>query len=254
MSMKKLRKTKWTCKLVLNSLPHYVALRKLKRIKDVSGFEKSFFGFLRKLNDGFNQFNLFFAEELSQRLPTNGLTAKNLKEFKKKIFQAQRKVLRIFREQIEGEKKRFSECRFLLLTRPERLSAANSRILNQFLTDYSEFQKYRDLSLQLGEAFRLTSRHRAEDLIKNLKIWDNAHLDLEAAIKTLKAHQVELLRFHDFMPSREKLVRMKGIRCVAEYQMRAVKKLYRAKFGFRTKKNTRNYLQGALNCYTYINF
>jgi len=254
MPVKKMRKTKWTCKPVLNSLPHYVILRKLKRIKDVTGFTNSFFGFLRKLNEGKSQFDLFFAEELTRRLPINGLTAKNLKYFKKKIFQAQRKVLRVFREQIEGEKKRFSECRFLLLTRPERLSARNQEILTQFLSDYPEFQKYRDLSLDLGEIFRLTSRRQAEKRLKNLEIWEDAHLDLKAAIKTLKTHHAELLRFHEVVASNEELNSRKGIRCVAEYQMRAIKKLYRAKFGFRTKKNTRLYLQGVLNCHTYINF
>lgn len=254
MSVKNLRKRKWTSELVLKSLPHYAALLRLKRIKDAAEFEAAFLAFIRTLEDKPDQFDLFFAEELARRYPSSGVAKKNLGSIKKALFQAQRKVLRVFREHLEEEKARFSECRFLLLTRPERLSRPNQELLGEFLSDHPEFQKYRELSLQLGEAFRATSRRQAEERIEALNIWDDTHPDLKAAITTLKTHQAELFAFHEFATSPEELVQMKGIKCVAEYQMRSIKRLYREKFGFRTKKNTQTYLQGALNCETVICF
>jgi len=213
-SVEKLQKMTWTCELVTKSLSHYAILLNLKRIKDVGEFEKSFFEFLSRLDEGADLLDLFLAEELTRRLPPNNLTVKSLKYFKKEVFRAQRKVLRKFREQIEVEKARFSECRFLLLTRPERLWEGNREILERFLTDYPEFQAHGDLSLQVSGIFRTRSRSDAKNRIKNLETRANAHPDLHAAIKTLKKHEPELVRFHDFVTSKEDWLHLKGIRCV----------------------------------------
>ena len=141
---RRLEEYDWTCDLVLKSLPHYKKLRELNIISDFIEFESRFFEFLRKLNEGKNQLDLFLEEEMSTRYPKGGITQKNLKYFKKEMFKAQRRVLRLFRRKIEEKKKQFSELRYVLLTRPERLTLQNEEILKKFLADHPEFQRYRD--------------------------------------------------------------------------------------------------------------
>jgi len=96
-----------------------------------------------------------------------------------------------------------------------------------------------DLALQLSGVFRTKSRSEAKKRFRNLETQANAHPDLHAAIEALKKYEPELVRFHDFVTSKDDWLHLKGIRCVSEYQMRNIKRLYRAKFGFRTKKTPR---------------
>jgi len=192
------------------------------------------------------------AAELRTRLPPNGLTARNLKYYRQKVKGALSLVLRQVRRQVKQAHKEFTRGKFLLLKRPEKLSAHELHFLLEFLDMYPEFGKYRELSLRISDIYHLPPERITRALIEDIELWEGAHPALQSAINTLKKNTTEILNFvllySQFPPKKKRKIP----RVTPEPQMKKVKDLYRNKCGFRTIETTQLLLENQLQCPIFV--
>lgn len=200
-----------------------------------------------------NHWSCRLAAELENRLPPNGLTDKNLKYYIDDIFKAFRKALRSVRRIKEQIKNEFLNVKSLILTAPKRLSDAEKKKLVRFLKLNPEFMKIRSLFLQIHNTLQFTPSKVSENLILNLKIWSNANEKLEAAINTLKKNATRIFTYTKFLKTDTDLKNKRRIRINRECDMKLIKEIKRRHCGFRSKENSRIYLESQLNCPVFIN-
>jgi len=204
---------------------------------------------LRKLN---TEYSLSLSEELLTRLPSNGLTVKNVKYYKIKIKGTLSQVMRAFRCRIEQEKKAFTGMRYLLLKRAEKLTDYESASLAQFLKKFPFFKKYRVLSLRISDIYHLPSSSLTDSIITDITLWNGAGADLRAAVKTLKKNVREIFNFLRVFPKNTPESLYKKVRTSPEPVMRKIKDVVRTRFGLRTSEQSQLYLEQQLKCQVII--
>jgi len=116
-------------------------------------FSKTLNSIYKYLNSYNDEYAIKLKEEMMARLPENGLTDKSLIYYLKKLKGAFSLVLRQFRRKIEEDQKEFTNSKFLLFKRPERISKDESILLNNFLKKYPQFNKYRSLSIKISDIY-----------------------------------------------------------------------------------------------------
>ncbi|MHA1799552.1 MAG: transposase [Candidatus Helarchaeota archaeon] len=232
---------------------NFMTLGEILREDDPKKFIASFHELFNVLKDDITLLTQQLIEDLLARIPRGGVTKKNLKYYKKEVYKAFRKNVRLLRVKFEKDKKEFSRSRFSLLTRPEKLSPSDKDELESFLQKYPKFRKFRVLSLKMSDILRLPPQDVSIDLILTLSIWDDASKELQAAMTTIKKRAREIIAYSKHLADEEDLSRLKRIRVNAEPEMRKVKKSVRSHFGFRTEKTTQFYLESQLQCPVVIN-
>jgi hypothetical protein len=188
------------------------------------------------------------ATELRTRLPPNGLTEKNVKYYKLKLKGALSSVMREFRRQIESEKREVMPMRYVLLKREEKLSSSESESLDQFLTKFPQFKKYRELSLRISDIYHVPPTTLTDSIITGISLWADAGAALRAAVKTLKKNVREILNFQHLFPKGTPMALYKKVRTSPEPVMRKVKDVVRTRFGLRTATMSQLYLEQQLKC------
>ncbi|MHA1279410.1 MAG: transposase [Candidatus Helarchaeota archaeon] len=191
-------------------------------------------------------------EELLNRLPSNGLTVKNVKYYKTKIKGALSRVMRAFRRRLEQEKKAFTGMRYLLLKRDEKLTGHESDSLAQFLKKFPFFKKYRALSLRISDIYHLPPSALTDSIITGITLWDGVGADLQAAVKTLKKNVREIFNFLRVFPKNTPESLYKKVRTSPEHVMRKIKDVVRTRFGLRTSEQSQLYLEQQLKCHVII--
>ncbi|MHA1269980.1 MAG: hypothetical protein ACTSPY_09370 [Candidatus Helarchaeota archaeon] len=102
--------------------------------------------------------------------------------------------------------------------------------------------------MRISDIYRRNSEELKRSIIMDIELWENAHKNLESAIKTLKKNVEKIFNFTK-EEYRVKFKNGKKIKRVnAEYEMRKIKKLYRQKYGFRTIKMTIILMKNILKC------
>ncbi|MHA1380448.1 MAG: hypothetical protein ACTSRG_18950 [Candidatus Helarchaeota archaeon] len=77
-------------------------------------------------------------------------------------------------------------------------------------------------------------------IISDIKLWNNPHLDVKAAVKTLKKNVNEIFDFTKLPHAKMIEIYYKKLNISPEYNARKVKYLVRKKFGLRKVNMTRS--------------
>ena len=224
----------------------------LYNIKDLQNFSRELNDITCILRNSNTKYSLSLREELLGRLPTNGLTVRNVKYYKTKIKGALSRVLRAFRRRIELEKKAFTSMRYLLLKRAEKLTSWESDFLEQFLKKFPNFKKYRALSLRISDIYHLPPTSLTDSIITGITLWDGVGEALQAAVKTLKKNVREIFNFLRVLPKNTPNALYKKVRTSPEPVMRKIKDVVRTRFGLRTSQQAQLYLEQQLKCQVII--
>jgi len=155
----------------------------------------------------------------------NGLTEKKLKYYKNKLKAALSKVMRNFRLQLKAEKKEFKNASFLLLKRDENLSEHEKEYLKKLLKQFSVSKRYRELSIRISDISHMPVEKLKEDIILEIKLWDNVESEVETAVEILKKSMKEILNFRYINLVKNKEIIYKKVRSTPEYSMRKIKKV-----------------------------
>lgn len=223
-------------------------LAALFKIKPLNRFKTCLEAILAKLTHCGTRYSEKLRAELITRLPRTGLTERNLKYYRKKVKGAFSLILRQFRGELEAAKQEFKKGKFLLLKRPEKLSTYESEFLTNYLKNYPEFCKYRNLSLRISNIYHDPPEKLTPSIIADIELWEDAHPDLQHAITTLKKNIDKIFNFVQLDSAKKYKNYGKISRVTPEPQMRKIKDLYRTKFGFRTVETTRLLLENQLAC------
>ena len=227
---------------------YYQILVKLYKKEELIEFKTGLNNILNKLSDLNTEYSILLYHELINRLPPNGLTEKNLKYYKIKLRASLSKVMRIFRRQLEVEKKELKNARFLVLKRAENLSIHEKECLEKLLSQFSILKKYRALPLRISDIYHKLAEKLKADIILGIKLWADAEEELKAAVKTLKKNVKEILNFRHIIPEKKKEIMYRKIRSSPEYSMKKIKKVMRNRYGLKTKNATQLYLENQLKC------
>lgn len=226
----------------------YFLLVDLSKINDLSTFYQRFGEVIIELRNKNTNSSIKLCKELINRLPQNGLTEKNLKYYRIQVKSAFSCINREFRRNLEQKRKEFNKIKYLLLKRPEKFSDFEQTSLDEFLINYPNFKKYRELSLRISNIYHTTPQMLNKSIILDIKLWENAHPELKAAVKTVKKNVDEILNFIK-LPSKQKIKNYyQMVRVTPEYSMRKIKDLNRSKFGFRNINMSCLFIQNKLNC------
>jgi len=230
----------------------YVLLGKLYRMEELSCFIREFNEVLLTLDHLDTSSTQLLRAELCKRLPTNGLTPKNVRYYKQKLKGAFSLLLRSVRHQIEEDKKEFVQRKYILLKRPENLSSQEEEILHAFLIQFPALRKHRELSLRISNISHVPPETLTLSIITDIRLWKDAGDPLQAAVKTLKKNVQEIFNFTRVFPKRVPYKFIKKIRTGPEPSMRKIKDTARMKFGFRTPQMSQLYLEQQLQCQVIV--
>jgi len=189
-----------------------------------------------------------FRKELITRFPLEGLTEKHLKYYCQKVKGTLSLVIRQFRRRLEQGKRDLNQVKYLLLKRPENLSEPERNLLEAYLTNNPEFTRYRELSLRISDIYHAPHQLLKPSLIQEIKLWSDAHSDVKASVKTLKRNMKKIFNFISLSSKGKWKNAYRKVRITPESSMRKIKDVARKRFGFRTPKMSRLFLENELKC------
>ncbi|MHA1300352.1 MAG: transposase [Candidatus Helarchaeota archaeon] len=205
----------------------YLWLVTLYNINEVQLFIQELNAVMHALNEKNTVHSLSLLNELSKRLPKNGLTEKNVKYYKKKLKGALSLVMREFRRPLEQDKKEFNGMKYLLVKREENLTARESNSLREFLRKFPEYKKYRELSLRISGIYHLPPEELTDSIITDITLWANAETPLKSAVNTLKKNVREIFNFKHAFSKKVSDELYKKVRTSPEHSMRKIKEVVR---------------------------
>jgi len=230
----------------------HTVLVKLSAITDFRYFSQKLTALVHFLNHLNTPHSRLLASELLKRCPPNGFTEKNVKYYNTKLKGALSLVMRAVRQKIEREKKEVMGMRYVVLKRAEKLSSSESDSLTQFLKKYPQFRKYRELSLRISDIYHVPPATLTDSIITEITLWAEAGDALKTAVKTLQKNVREILNFQHLFPLVTPMGLYQMVRTSPESVMRKVKDVARTRFGLRTAKMSRIYLEQQLACQVII--
>lgn len=192
-------------KAILGPMPHhevsrecFVFSRKILRlitIEDLENFqqhlEKVVTACLRKQHVLYQS----FGQTLKNKLPKRQFTLKGMMRFKILLLQRLKTFILSFRSILEEKSSAFFKKQWLLYFQPEQLTPARKQQLDDFLLQYPEISEYRQLTLQMGEIYRLSPEEVDGHQIDNLVCKDHYSSKLQTVITTIKKFKSSILRF-----------------------------------------------------------
>lgn len=138
-----------------------------------------------------------FAQALLNRLPKNQTTRKGMERTKRVVLQKLKGYFLTFRSELEAQSSQFFKDHWVLFFQPNKLTPRREAKLKNFLMQYPELQIYRQMTLQVGEIYRLPPEkingHQIDALQESPAFSDK----LNTAIRTLKKYKTQILRFVD---------------------------------------------------------
>jgi len=162
--------------------------------------------FLNGLNGINDQLAKFF-NNLLIVLPKKRFTEKGMLRVKKEILKKLKTFYLELRKPIDEESVQFHHGSHVIFFQPEKLTFKRKEKLASLLTRHPELKKYREMTLLVGELSRLPydkiDGHQIEELREN-RLYSKK---LNTAIRTIKKHKANILRFVDFFKQNPELSR-----------------------------------------------
>lgn len=221
-------------------------LLKLMRLSEPNIFQNKLTRFLINCEKDSNPNLVNYATSISDKLPKRDFTEKGMKRFKMLLLRKLKSFYRVFRFELGEESLKFHKDHWLIFLQPENLTTEGKKRLNGFLRKYPALNEYREMTLQLGEIYRVDTNDIDGHRIDKLRIKDYFSKKLKTAIHTIKRFKKAILRFTEVFKKDKTL--SKSCRANREFANKAFKAPFRAGLN-RTKINTTiNKLQLQLGC------
>lgn len=139
-----------------------------------------------------------FAQGILKVMPKKRYTLKGMARITRAILPRLKTYFLGFRSELEETSKQFFKDFWVIFFQPEKLTPKREEKLNRFLDTYPELRKYRQMTVQVGEIYRLPIEkidgHQIDDLEESPAFSDK----LNGAIRIIKKFKASILRFTEF--------------------------------------------------------
>ncbi|TKJ22032.1 MAG: hypothetical protein CEE42_13360 [Promethearchaeota archaeon Loki_b31] len=139
-----------------------------------------------------------FSDALLKVMPKKRFTEKGMLRVKKELLKKLKTFFLELRKPIDDESIKFYYDSHVIFFQPENVTLKRKEKLASLLTCHSELKKYREMTLLVGEISRLPPGEINGHQIKDLKEDHTHSKKLNAAIRTIKKHEDDILRFVEF--------------------------------------------------------
>lgn len=161
--------------------------------------------FLTRLARGGRDAALAFCRSLQATLPKRRPTRKGQVRSQAEVLKKLKTLFLACRSALQEEGLAFYRDHWVLFFQPERLTAKRAARLAAFLAKYPALQEYRDLTLLVGQIYRLDPANIDGHQIDTLEARPHYSAKLQAAIRTIKAYRDDILRFVEVFKARPDL-------------------------------------------------
>lgn len=169
---------------------------------------KQFFLELRDLLKelaGSGNLELNFSNSLLNIMPKKRFTEKGMLRVKKELLKKLKTFFLEHRKPIDDESIEFHHNSQVIFFQPENITPKRKERLTLLLTSHPELKIYREMTLLVGEISRhplnKIDGHQIRDLIESPAYSKK----LNAAIRTIKKHEIDILRFVEFFKQNPEL-------------------------------------------------
>jgi hypothetical protein len=139
-----------------------------------------------------------FSVAMCKVMPKKRFTEKGLLRVKKELLKKLKTCFLAFRKPIDEESVQFHHSSQVLFFQPENLTLKREERLNSLLTRHPDVVRYREMTLLVGEISRLPLHEIDGHQIRDLEEHASYSKKLNAAIRTIKKHEENILRFVDY--------------------------------------------------------
>ena len=167
-----------------------------------------FFQELREFLNGLNgtsdqQAN--FSDTMFNVMPKKRFTEKGMLRVKKELLKKLKSFFLELRKPIDEESVQFHHDFHVIFFQPENLTLKREEKLSSLLIGHLELKKYREMTLMVGEISRLPPDEIDGHQIKDLEEDPTHSKKLNAAIRTIKKHEADILRFVEYFKKNPEL-------------------------------------------------
>jgi len=138
-----------------------------------------------------------FVKDMQSTIPRVRYTSKGMDRVKQTMLKKLKAMYLGYRGGLDEKSKHFYKDHWILFFQPERMTDPRQERLDQFLARYPELRVYRELTLQVGEIYRLPVDAIDGSQITTLEARPDFSDKLKTAIQTIKDHAAQILRFVD---------------------------------------------------------
>jgi len=148
-----------------------------------------------------------FPVTLGKSVPKKRFTKNGMLRVKKELLKKLKIFYIEFREPIDNKSVQFHHLSQEIFFQSENLTLERDLSLNSLLTDHPELNKYREMTLLVGEISRLPLDEIYGHQIKDLEEHSSYSKKLNAAIRKLKKHEANILRFVNYFKEHPELTK-----------------------------------------------
>jgi len=177
----------------------------LFKLDDPSTFFRELISFLDRNERASCKYIQQFVHDMRPAIPKLRLTDKGMLRVQNTILKKLKAVYLGFRANLEEDSTKFYKDHWILFFQPEHMTSKRQERLDAFLARYPDLSMYRQMTLQVGEIYRLPAEqidgHQINDLEEQVRFSER----LNTAIRTLKKHAASILRFVDLFKKHPEL-------------------------------------------------
>lgn len=170
------------------------ALSLLARATPTSFFA-DFRAFVTRLAQEGGDAALAFCTSLQATFPKRQPTPKGQARARGEVLKKLKTFFLAYRSALQEESLAFYRDHWVLFFQPERLTEKRAAKLAAFLAKYPALQEYRDLTLLVGQIYRLAPTSIDGRQLDTLEPHMHYSVKLQAAIRTIKTYRNDILRF-----------------------------------------------------------
>jgi len=163
----------------------------------------------------------YISDRLLKVIPIMRFTKKGMLRAKNELLKKIKTYYLWYRTQLDEKSVQFYREMNVLFFQPEHVTPKRRELLDSLLTSHPKLILYRDMTLLLGELSRLPPEEIDGHQIDDLYEYTFFSKKLNAAIKTIKKHKEDILRFVKFFKHHPEL--LKAHRSSMEYRNRKFK-------------------------------
>ena len=181
----------------INCVQFTAEVMEILKLKDPSEFFQKLEDFLGDL-DVSVELLAYFYDRIVKLMPKKRFTQKGMLRIKKEMLKKLKTYYLQFRKPMDEESIQFYHDFHVIFFQPENLTPKREELLESFLLAHPALKIYREMTLTLGELSRLPPEEIDGHQIDDLHESPLFSRKLNTAIKTIKKHEKNILRFVDY--------------------------------------------------------
>ena len=186
--------------------------------------------------------------QIKTKIPTCGITDKNMHNILSQVFLTWRKLIRRERKNYETQKKDFVKAKYVILQNPVNMSKKDNQNLRKFLKLFPWMKAIRKVVRKFHYQFKAPKSAQRSLNFMNEIIQPQSHKELKSVIKTFVEKEAQIFAYRKIWAQYPHLDGEVGLRSNHEEVNRKVNLVARNQYGFRSLQNIRLRLEHILKC------